>query len=115
MLEELTPPQAPYKLANTTVYITDAVANTIIDELWSDIESNPTNYPGITPDEESLTKRDAKSFIQCMKWVMQSGVEKPMLDFAKGFFKPDPSQDIINNISNTIPVYTYRWIGHGSK
>ena len=106
MLEELTPPQAPIKFANTATYITDAVANTIIDDLWTDIVTNPTDYPGITSDEEYLTKRDAKSFIQCMKWVMQSGVEKPMLDFAKGFFKPDPDQVVTDYISNTIPVLT---------
>lgn len=107
LLEELVPPMYPSVIANTASYLTDTVANTIIDELWTDIVANPLTYPGISAGEETLTRRDAKTFIQCIKWVLQSGKEKPMVDFAKGFFRPDPDQVITSSsmVSNTVPVF----------
>lgn len=62
-----------------------ASANTIIDTMWTDLVAN--NYTtGWSADYETLTRRDAASFLQSIGWTIQSGNDKPMQDFAKGLF-----------------------------
>lgn len=58
---------------------------TIIDNMWNGIVANNYNATWNTEDE-TFTRRDAASFLQSMYWVLLSGNEKPMLDFAKGLF-----------------------------
>jgi len=61
--------------------------DTIIDNMWNDLYDN--NYTtGWDENDEIFTRRDAETFIQAMYWVLLTANEKPMLDFAKGFFNP---------------------------
>ena len=58
---------------------------TIIDNMWNALVAN--NYTTTwNADDEAFTRRDAATFVQSMYWVLLSGNEKPMLDFAKGLF-----------------------------
>lgn len=63
----------------------DASANTIIDDMWDDLESNGFTA-GWTEEDEVFTRRDAATFLQSIEWVLQTANQKPMLDFAKGLF-----------------------------
>jgi hypothetical protein len=80
--------------SNTTI---QANVNTIIDNLW--IELDTTNNPntgnvwtdGWDEEDEIFTRRDARTFLQSLGWVLSTGNEKPMLDFAKGLFDENAS------------------------
>lgn len=63
----------------------DAVANTIIDDMWSDLVAEGYTA-GWNSQDETFTRRDAATFLQSIEWVLQTANEKPMLDFAKGLF-----------------------------
>ena len=59
--------------------------STIINNMWDALVAG--NYTtGWNADDETLTKRDANTFLRSLRWVLQSANEKPMLDFAKGLF-----------------------------
>ena len=70
----------------TTAYqAVDSSANTIINDMWDDLVSN--NYTaGWTAADEVFTRRDAATYLQSIEWVLQTANQKPMLDFARGFF-----------------------------
>jgi hypothetical protein len=78
--------------ANTVIQLN---ANTIIDDLWIELDEtiNPNTgnvwTDGWDAEDEEFTRRDARSFLQCVGWVLTTGVEKPMIDFAKGLFDVD--------------------------
>jgi len=58
---------------------------TIIDSTWlSLVDEGYTDT--WNAEDELFTKRDSESFLQSMIWVLETGNEKPMLDFAKGLF-----------------------------
>lgn len=58
---------------------------TIINNMWNALVAN--NYTATwNAEDEAFTRRDAATFLQSMYWVLLSGNEKPMLDFAKGLF-----------------------------
>jgi hypothetical protein len=69
-------------------------ANTeiIIDDMWTaldtttDPETGNVYTAGWDADDELYTRRDAGTFIQSLTWVLQTGNEQPMLDFAEGLF-----------------------------
>lgn len=63
----------------------DAAANTIIDAMWTDLETNGYTS-GWDAEDEVFTRRDARNVLQAVEWVLQTANEKPMLDFAKGLF-----------------------------
>lgn len=64
--------------------IVDETEN-LISDLLTDIELQ--TFTSTWPDGyEELTERDARLFLQAIGWVLQTADEKPMLDFAKGFF-----------------------------
>lgn len=69
-----------------------ANANNIINNLWIDLSTttNPNTgnvwADGWDSQDEVFTRRDANTFIQSLGWVLTTGNEKPMLDFAKGLF-----------------------------
>lgn len=81
--------------ANTTLTIQTAAATainenrtTIINNMWSNLVS--AGYTTTwNAEDEAFTKRDANTFLQCVIWTLQSGNEKPMLDFAKGLYNYD--------------------------
>ena len=63
----------------------DLNKNTIITNMWSELvsEGYTSSWPA---DFEATTKRDAGLFLQSLSWTLRSANEKPMLDFARGFF-----------------------------
>jgi hypothetical protein len=78
--------------SNTAI---QAVANTIIDDLWIELDTtidpNTGNVwtDGWDSEDEVFTRRDARTFLQSVGWVLTTANEKPMLDFAKGLFNVD--------------------------
>lgn len=72
-------------ISEVTTVLTDEVIATIIDGMWQDLVDNGY-VDGWTEVMETAARRDAATLIQCIKWVLQSAKEKPMLDFARGLF-----------------------------
>lgn len=97
---EVTIPLTVQTAANTAI---QAAANTIVNNLW--IQLSTTNNPntgnvwtaGWDSEDELFTRRDANTFIQCLGWTLSTANEKPMLDFAKGFFDTD---------ANATPIFS---------
>lgn len=59
--------------------------STIINTMWAALTA--TGYTSTwDAEDEALTKRDANTFLQVVRWVLQTGNEKPALDFARGLF-----------------------------
>ena len=71
----------------------DAAANTIIDAVITDLVDNGFTSSWAAGDE-ALCRRDAKNLVQSVEWVLQTAVEKPMLDFQKGLFNLDGTPTI---------------------
>jgi hypothetical protein len=70
----------------------EAAQATIIDNMW--IALSTTIDPatgqvytfGWDAEDEVYTRRDAANFMQCIRWVLESADELPMLNFAEGLF-----------------------------
>jgi hypothetical protein len=70
----------------------EAAQATIIDNMW--IALSTTIDPatgqvytfGWNAEDEVYTRRDAANFMQCIRWVLESADELPMLNFAEGLF-----------------------------
>ncbi len=85
----------PYSVENSVSLIIDEDSADIINSSVNTIVSNliqqlrdqgyTTNWP---TEFETLTDRDSRLFLQALTWTIVSANEKPMLDFAKGFFNP---------------------------
>lgn len=58
---------------------------TIIDNLWTQLEIENYTTEWSSEDEE-LLRRDSATFLQCISWVIQTSNEKPILDFARTLF-----------------------------
>lgn len=78
--------------ANTALTVETAAASAIdstrtpiINNLWGNLVSQGYTTTW-NAEDEVYTRRDANTFLQCMSWTLQTGNEKPMLDFAKGLF-----------------------------
>jgi predicted DNA-binding transcriptional regulator AlpA len=67
--------------ANLVNLATNAVIQDLLTELQS--QSFTTNWP---TEYLTLTERDSELFFQSLVWVLRTANERPMLDFAKGFF-----------------------------
>lgn len=84
---------SPYSLeqtitANTTAgNLVYAAANTILDGMISylDTEGFTSTWPSTYIDN---TKSDGNLLFRSLSWTLESGNEKPVLDFTKGFFDP---------------------------
>jgi hypothetical protein len=78
--------------SNTAI---QAAANTIIDNVWIELDGsvNPNTgnvwTAGWDAEDEEFTRRDSRTFLQSVGWVLTTANEKPMLDFAKGLFDVD--------------------------
>ena len=84
-------------------------ANTIIDGMWTslnttiDPETGNVYTFGWTSEDEVYTRRDAATLLQSLTWVIETGNEKPMIDFAKGLFTVEANT---YNTTNAVPVFT---------
>jgi hypothetical protein len=77
-------------------------ANVIIDNVWTDLVDN--NYTvGWTSEDEVFTRRDSATLIQSLSWVIETGNENPMLDFAKGLYTVEANT---YNTTNAVPVFS---------
>lgn len=90
--EEVTIPLTIETSSNTAI---QAAANTIIDDLWIELDTtidpNTGNVwtEGWDSEDEEFTRRDARTFLQSIGWVLTTANEKPMIDFAKGLYDVD--------------------------
>lgn len=75
-----------------------AAKQTIVDDVWDDLSTtnNPAtgapwidNWTGDMEKNEEFTRFDSATFIQAVVWVLQTEDITPMLNFARGLFKPD--------------------------
>lgn len=83
----------PYSISETTTIVIDENASQIINNSAGGIINNlitELNNESFTTDwpetYEELTRRDSELLFQALTWFLQTGNEKPVLDFAKGFF-----------------------------
>jgi len=83
----LNPIESTQTLVVTTASEAIIAANTstIINNMWNALGTNGYTT-GWDSEDEQLTKRDANTFLRSIRWVLQSGNEKPMLDFQRGLF-----------------------------
>ena len=85
-----------------------ASSNTIIDNLWNELESN--GYTTTWDEEDEIyTRRDAANFLQCIRWVLQTANEKPMLDFAKGLFDVD-GDPVFSEDKEATFIYSFEFL-----
>jgi hypothetical protein len=78
-------PAGTLSIQNDAWQAIDAATDTIVDNMWTDLESNgyTAGWDGV---DEVFTRRDGRNLIQSIEWVLQTANEKPMLDFARGLF-----------------------------
>jgi hypothetical protein len=100
--------------ANTA--IADAT-DTIIDNLWIELDTtiNPNTgnvwTDGWDSEDEEYTRSDAALFLRSLRWVLESANEKPMLDFAKGFFTTDAnSTPVFSNDKLDAFIYSFEYM-----
>jgi hypothetical protein len=81
--------------------------NPIIDNMWTDLVDN--NYTvGWNSEDELFTRRDANTLLQSLSWVVETGNENPMLDFAKGLYTVEANT---YNTTNAVPVFSNDKLG----
>jgi len=78
------------------------VANTMINGMWLNLVSSNLTF-GWTAEDEVFTRRDANTLIQSLTWVIETGNEKPMIDFAKGLYTVEANT---YNTTNAVPVFS---------
>lgn len=57
----------------------------IINAMWGALVFNGYSDDW-TEQLQALTRQDAATFLQCLRWTLKTANEQPMLDFAKGLF-----------------------------
>jgi hypothetical protein len=77
-------------------------ANTIVDNMWIDLVTN-SYTTGWTSEDESYTRGEANNLIQALTWVIETGNEQPMIDFAKGLYTVEANT---SNTSDAVTVFT---------
>jgi hypothetical protein len=88
--------------------IINSSANSMIDGLWNSLVANSYTV-GWDNDDEVYTRRDARTFLQSMIWVLETGNENPMLDFAKGLFNVD-STPVFTQDKLDAFVYSFEYL-----
>jgi hypothetical protein len=87
----------PYQTDETLIINTSDAAliedntNQIVDDLWDSlVENNYTN--GWTNEDEEFTRKDASLLLLALYWVILSGDETPIINFARGLFDAQGNQ-----------------------
>lgn len=81
----------PYTTSETLLINTSDAAliddnrDDIVDAMWNDLDSNGYTT-GWADDDETFTRKDAGLLLQALYWVILSGDENPMINFARGLF-----------------------------
>lgn len=75
----------PLSIETLSAQSIDTSTDTIVTNLLNELQTQnfTTNW---SAGYDALTERDSRLFLQAVEWVLQSADEKPILDFAKGFF-----------------------------
>lgn len=77
--------EIPLTLQPAAAYAIDQSRTTIINNVWNSLVSQ--GYTSTwNAEDEAFTRRDSNTFLQSISWVLQTGNEKPMLDFARGLY-----------------------------
>ena len=77
-------------------------ANTIVDDMWTDLVAN-SYTTGWTSEDESYIRGEANNLIQSLTWVVETGNEQPMIDFAKGLYTVEANT---NTTADAVTVFT---------
>ena len=77
-------------------------ANTIVNNMWTNLVAN-SYTTGWTSEDEVYTRRDANTLIQSLTWVIETGNEQPMIDFAKGLYTVEANTI---NTTDAVTVFT---------
>lgn len=92
-------------ISDNTETIVDSTWNALVDEGYTE---------SWNAEDELFTRRDSASFLQSLIWVLETGNEKPMLDFAKGLFdvQGDP---VFSNDKLTAFIYSFNYMRNEIK
>jgi hypothetical protein len=76
-----------------------AVQAAIINDMWAGLVADgyiedwvvaagvaPANVDAYIANMEIMTRQDAATFLQCIRWTLKTANQQPMLDFAKAMF-----------------------------
>ena len=90
-------------IACINLLVDSTMQNTVVDDMWTAL-----TRLGYTDTWSSIlqtkTKSDAKLLLQCLYWVLTSGNEQPMLDFAKGMFDVNGKPIYISTAKLSVPI-----------
>jgi hypothetical protein len=86
-------------------------ANTIVDDMWTDLVDN-SYTTGWTSEDESYIRGEANNLIQSLTWVIETGNEQPMIDFAKGLYTVEANTSTTADAvtvftGDKLPAFTY--------
>jgi hypothetical protein len=80
-------------------------APALVNSMWTALSVNGYNTTW-TAVQEANTRADASLLLQCLIWVLQTGNEQPMLDFAKGLFNPLGKPAYVIPTKSAVPLST---------
>ena len=86
MVRIANPTGQPRAVYTSAADLIDANATTIIDNMYTQLESEYVVVANFTADEEAFTRRDAATFIQELTGDLRSAQDRGAQTFAKGFF-----------------------------
>jgi len=104
----------PYKTSETLIISTTDAAtiqdNTeqIIDDMWDSLVAN--NYTtGWTESDEEFTRKDSGLLLLALYWVILSGDQTPMINFARGLFD-NIGNPVFSNDKEDAFIYSFEYI-----
>lgn len=77
--------EATLTVEKSSALLVESNSAVIINDMWQDLVDGGY-VDGWTSTDEAYTRRDAASLIDCVRSVLATSVERPMLDFARGLF-----------------------------
>ena len=77
-------------------------ANTIVNNMWTDLVANSYTTGWVSADEAYI-RGEANNLIQSLTWVVETGNEQPMIDFAKGLYTVEANT---NTTADAVTVFT---------
>lgn len=99
--KEITAPLSIQLAASTAI---TAASTTIVNNMWTELGSQGYTT-GWSTDYETLTKRDAASFLQAIAWTLQTANEKPMIDLARGYFDTQGNRAFVPTVYDYTKSY----------
>lgn len=86
-------------------------ANTIVNNMWTDLVANSYTTGWVSADEAYI-RGEANNLIQSLTWVIETGNEQPMIDFAKGLYTVEANTSTTADAvtvftGDKLPAFTY--------